>query len=222
MVLIPAGQFQMGVNDGVDGQVHTVYLDAFYMDKYEVTNAQYKKFMDATGHGAPACWDDPNLNAPDQPVVGVSWHNAKAYAEWAGKRLPTEAEWEKAARAGLTGSLYPSGDKLTRDHANYDGTGGEDRWEYTSPVGSFAPNGYGLYDMSGNVLEWCADWFSESYYSGSPKLNPDGPNSGTHRILRGGSWLSTAKYLRCARRFKFMPTAPFNSFGFRCATSQND
>jgi iron(II)-dependent oxidoreductase len=214
MVLIPAGKFQMGSNDGADREkpTHTVYLDAFYMDKYEVTNAQYRKFMEATGHSAPKHWDDANYNAPEQPVVGVCWHDAMAYAKWAGKRLPTEAEWEKAAR-GLTGKAG----KLTRDDANYDGIGGRDRWEYTAPVGSFAPNSFGLCDMAGNVLEWCADWFDDNYYSASPGQNPKGPGSGKHRVLRGGSWLSTINYLRSTNRFHFNPMAPFNSFGFRCA-----
>ena len=139
MVLIPAGEFQMGSNYGYNDEkpVHTVYLDAFYMDKYEVTNALYKKFMDATGHKAPAYWNDSSYNAPDQPVLGVSWNDAKAYAEWAGKRLPTEAEWEKAARGGLVGKKYPWGDSISHDDANYGGTGGKDKWDGTSPVGSF-------------------------------------------------------------------------------------
>jgi formylglycine-generating enzyme required for sulfatase activity len=221
MVLIPAGEFQMGSKDGETREkpAHTVYLDAFYMDKYEVTNAQYKNFMNATRHKAPKFWSDPNLNTPDQPVLGVSWYDAKAYAEWAGKRLPIEAEWEKAARGGLADRKYPCGDKLAQDTANCDGTGGADKWEYAAPVGSFAPNGYGLYDMAGNALEWCADWFDESYYSDSPKQNPKGPSSGKHRVLRGGSWLSTTGYVRCAARFKYKPAAPFNSFGFRCVVS---
>ena len=218
MVLIPAGEFQMGSSYGPDREkpVHTVYLDVFYMDKYEVTNAQYKKFVDATGHPTPGFWDDSRYNAPDQPVVGVSWHDAKAYAEWAGKRLPTEAEWEKAARGGLTGMKYSWGNRVTHDDANYAGIGSKDWWECTSPVGSFAPNDYGIYDMAGNALEWCADWSSKHYYSSSPRRDPGGPSSGTHRVLRGGSWLSTAGYLRCASRFSFNPMGPFNSFGFRC------
>lgn len=190
MVLIPAGEFQMGSVDGFDDEkpVHTVYVDAFYMDVYEVTNALYKKFVDATGHSAPECRDNSTYNAPEQPVVGVSWHDAIAYAEWSGKRLPTEAEWEKAARGGLKAKKYPWGDKLTHGDANYSGTGGKDRWDGTSPVGSFSANGYGLYDMAGNVYEWCADWYDSGYYSASPERNPTGPSSGTGRVLRGGSW----------------------------------
>jgi sulfatase modifying factor 1 len=222
MVLIPAGEFQMGdsFKEGQDNElpVHTVYLDAFYMDVYEVTNAQYKKFMDTTGYKAPAYWNDPNYNAPNTPVVGVTWYDAKAYADWAGKRLPTEAEWEKAARGGLVGKRYPWGDTISHDDANYEGTGGKDTWTYASPVGSFAPNGYGLYDMAGNVWEWCADWYDGNYYVNSPKSNPEGPDSGSYKVLRGGSWFSTDYYLlRTAYRYGYRsPTNYYGDVGFRC------
>jgi len=217
MVLIPAGEFQMGSNDGGDSEkpVHTVYLDAFYMDVYEVTNARYKKFMDATGHKAPAYWSNSKFNSPDQPVVSVSWHDAKAYCDWAGKRLPTEAEWEKAARGGLVGRKYPWGDNLTHDDANYSGTGGKDTWEKPAPVGSFAPNGYGLYDMAGNVWEWCADWYDIGYYAKSPRGNPTGPSSGTYRVLRGGSWYYGPA--TCAWRSATTSAGPpYGDGGFRC------
>jgi formylglycine-generating enzyme required for sulfatase activity len=218
MVLIPAGEFQMGSNDYDDEKpVHTVYLDAFYMDKYEVTNALYKKFMDATGHKAPVYWNNSKYNAPDQPVVGVSWHDAKAYADWAGKRLPTEAEWEKAARGGLVGKKYPWGDELTRDYANYYGNGGKDQWSGTAPVGSFDPNGYDLYDMAGNVWEWCADRYDSDYYVESPKDNPQGPSSGTYRVLRGGAWNGDdPDDLRAATRYFNEPTLTGSNVGFRC------
>ena len=229
MALIPAGDFQMGdsFNEGSSDErpVHTVYIDAFYIDVYEVTNAQYKKFMDATGYKSPPFWDDYRFNAPDRPVVGVSWHDAVVYADWAGKRLPTEAEWEKAARGGLVGKRYPLGDTITRDDANYDhwGTGGKDIWPYTSPVGSFAPNGYGLYDMAGNVYEWVADWHAPDYYAYSPGSNPKGPNSGSSRVLRGGSWHDAlaedhgTSCLRVATRYSSGPTFEFYYIGFRCA-----
>jgi len=219
MILIPAGEFQMGYNDGLDDEkpVHTVYLHAFYIDKYEVTNAQYKKFMDATGHRTPYYWDDTNYNAPNHPVVGVDWNDASAYCSWAGKRLPTEAEWEKSARGGLVGKKYPWGDTLTHDDANYYGTGGKDKWDGTSPVGSFAPNGYGLYDMAGNVWEWCADWFDSNYYASSPKSNPTGPSSGSSRVLRGGSWhYYYVFHLRVAARSYFAPSSYYFFVGFRC------
>jgi sulfatase modifying factor 1 len=224
MVLIPAGEFQMGdsFNEGWDRErpVHIVYVDTFYMDIYPVTNERYREFMDATGHNAPTFWNDPDYNRPDHPVVGVSWYDAEAYAKWAGKRLPTEAEWEKSARGDLVNKRYPWGNNLTRDDANYSGKGGKDIWKYTSPVGSFPPNGYGLYDMAGNVWEWCADWYDEKYYSISPKLNPKGSDSGKYKVLRGGSWYYDGKNgLRITYRFTSLPSLGSTFFGFRCVQS---
>ena len=237
MVLIPAGDFQMGSNKsipkaGLGKPEHTVYLDAFYMDVYEVTNGQYKKFVQATGHREPEgnllndnigyewgkLWLDKNYNGDNQPVVCVSWDDAKAYADWAEKRLPTEEEWEKAARGGLIGKEYPWGDNITHDDANYAGTGGKDIWSYTSPVGSFALNGYGLYDMTGNVWEWCADWYDDNYYANSPKSNPKGPSSGEYKVLRGGSWSFdySEAILRVAARLSQYPMGYYDTLGFRC------
>ena len=251
MLLIPAGEFQMGSNDGFrrddEKPVHTVSLDAFYMDKYEVTNAQYRLFVKETGHKEPEGsslvggslhrgfypWSDENFNGDNQPVVCVSWEDAKAYAEWAGKRLPTEAEWEKAARGGLAGKKYVWGDESTLPKgagnlvdksarkvfprleffAGYD-----DGYTYTAPVGKFEPNGYGLYDMAGNVFEWCADWFDSDYYAKSPKQNPKGPESGEARILHGGSWIAIPDYLRVAFRWSSMPQNVDDSYGFRCVS----
>ena len=128
---------------------------AFYMDKYEVANAQYRKFVQATGHRAPTYWDDDDFNQPNQPVVGVSWHDATAYAKWVGKRLPTEKEWEWAARGSLVGKEYPWGDQEpSSSRANYGSKVGK-----PTAVGSYPANGYGLYDMAGNVYEWCQDWY---------------------------------------------------------------
>lgn len=222
MALIPAGDFHMGdpFNEGGAGERprHTVYLDAFYIDIYEVTNAQYQKFMDAVGYAGPKYWNNSTYNAPDQPVVGVTWFDAVAYAEWAGKRLPTEAEWEKAARGGLVGKCYPWGDDISHDDANYSGTGGKDVWFNTSPVGSFASNGYGLYDMAGNVWEWCADWHDSGYYANSPRNNPLGPDSGRYRVLRGGSWIDAPDYLRVATRISSAPASTYDLVGFRCVS----
>ena len=217
MVQISASEFLMGSGNGKDDEkpVHRIYLDAFYMDRYEVTNARYKKFMDATGHRSPLHWDDSRYNAPNHPVVGVNWYDAQAYAKWAGKRLPTEAEWEKAVRGGLTGKKYPCGDKLAQDAANCNGASKRDEWKYTAPVGSFSPNGYGLYDMAGNVREWCADWYDS--YSSSPQNNPTGPGSGAWRVLRGGSWRCHDDCLRCANRYAYFPSETCNLIGFRCA-----
>ena len=222
MALIPAGEFRMGSNHGYRDEkpVHTVYLDAFYMDKYEVTNAQYRRFVQETGHREPEgrrpvrinryylgdekfkLWSDDDFNGDDHPVVGVKWEDAKAYAEWSGKRLPTEAEWEKAARGGPAGRKYPWGDWVTSNDGNFftvphpQGSDNRDKWKYTAPVGSFPPNGYGLYDMAGNVSEWCADWYDREYYAKSPRRNPTGPRrsrirrifEGGQHVFRGGSW----------------------------------
>ena len=233
MVLIPAGEFTMGdhFNEGDRRElpVHTVYLDAFYMDIYEVTNAQYQTFMDAKGRGKPRYWNDSRFNAPDQPVVGVRWlFDAVAYASWAGKRLPTEAEWEKAARGGLVGKRYPWGDEAPDAgglyRANYDpGNNAADGYERAAPVGSFAPNGYGLYDMAGNVWEWCNDYYGTSYYANSPYSNPFGPvgmDFGAWRVLRGGSWNNNLYPLRAAGRNGSVPDPSIASdhVGFRCVT----
>ncbi|MBI1930790.1 SUMF1/EgtB/PvdO family nonheme iron enzyme [Candidatus Poribacteria bacterium] len=226
MVLIPAGEFQMGSNDGHDDEkpVHTVYGDAFYIDVYEVTNAQYKQFIDATDHPAPKYWNDSKYNASNQPVVAVTWYDAAAYCQWAGKRLPTEAEWEKAARGGLAGKKYPWGDSIDYSVANYD-----DKVGKTTPVGSYSPNGYGLYDMSGNVWEWCMDEWNPGFYAKSPRDNPvaggiisfvnnNFTNIKTDRMVRGGSWDGTVYGVRVAGRLSLVPsTRGSNDGGFRCA-----
>ena len=231
MVLIPAGEFQMGGAYSEERPVHTVNLDAFYIDKYEVTNAQYKKFLEANPqwrkdqidrkyHNMQYLqdWDENDYpgGKGDYPVAYVSWYAAKAYAEWAGKRLPTEAEWEKAARGGLVGKQYPRGNRITHDDANYGGSFGKDFWNGTSPVASFPPNGYGLYDVAGNILEWCADWYDSEYYARSPKENPRGPSSGEIRVRRGGSWSGGPGILRVACRLHEGSDAALDDTGFRC------
>ncbi|MBI1929795.1 SUMF1/EgtB/PvdO family nonheme iron enzyme, partial [Candidatus Poribacteria bacterium] len=240
MVLIPEGWFLMGspeVKGYPDDEhpQHKVWVDAFWIDRCEVTNAQYEKFMKATGHRAPKFWNDDKFNKPDHPVVCVSWGDAVAYAQWAGKRLPTEAEWEKAARGRLVGKLYPWGNSISHDNANIMGTGGRDRWKDTSPVGSFPPNGYGLYDMAGNVQEWCADWYDDDYYSRSPERNPKGPEERQRshiideffwQVFRGGDdgYNSRGRYYggRVADRDSDVPSifisnSPYSAPGFRCA-----
>ena len=246
MVLIPAGSFEMGSVDAEadddEAPVHTVHLDAFYMDKYEVTNAQFKAFVD----GNPQ-WQKGNIEGrfhngnyldhwsgndypagkADHPVVYVSWYAAMAYAAWAGKRLPTEAEWEYAARGGLGRQKYPWGNTISPADANYDGNVGD-----TTPVGRYAANGYGLYDMAGNVWEWCLNAWVEDFYAVSG--NSRNPISGGEtiqwvldnfttistdfaRALRGGSWSYGSRYLRVAARSGFEPTGIFDDVGFRCA-----
>ena len=233
MVLIPAGEFQMGSNSGDPDEkpVHTVYLDAFFIDKYEVTVAQYKQFISATGHPEPKkCWDDPQYNQPNYPVVGVTWYDAMAYAEWAGKRLPTEAEWEKAARGGLVGKQYPWGDAAPGDdeqgRANYDFLG-HTNGKTTFPIGSFPPNGYGLYDMAGNAWEWCLDEYQQNFYAVSPRENPLAGEAlanykaiTSERVTRGGCWENYDNLIRVSNRNREHPTRIYHQ-GFRCVAQSS-
>lgn len=229
MRLIPAGEFEMGREGGTDTEpVHTIYLDAFYMDIYEVTNDLYMKFVEETGYGFPQFWTHPDFNRPNQPVVGVSWYDAAMYAQWAGKQLPTEAQWEKAARGGLVGKTYPWGDQISHDDANYQGVGGRDQWNGPAPVGRFSENGYGLFDIIGDVWEWCADAYNLTYYRMSPLKNPAGPEkrflfvendfmkASTLRVKRGASWASGIRKLHVAHREQFSPSHRSNNLGFRC------
>jgi formylglycine-generating enzyme required for sulfatase activity len=218
MVRIPAGEFVMGSDDGSGDEkpVHRVWVDAFEIDRHEVTNRRYRAFLEKTGHGAPGYWTDGRFNAPDQPVVGVSFDDAAAFARWEDKRLPTEAEWEKAARGGLAGRKYPWGDEDPAGRACYGQDGSTGR---PSAVGRYAPNGYGLFDMAGNVREWCADWRGEDYYTASPNRNPRGPSTGEYRVVRGASWDGDAYDLRCAYRLSNPPTITDYQVGFRCARS---
>ena len=246
MVLIPAGEFQMGSNDAearVNEQpVHTVHVDAFYMDTHEVTNLDFKRFVLANPQWQkdriPKALHDGNYlkhwtgnNYPggkaNHPVTYVTWYAAMAYAEWVGKRLPTEAEWEKAARGGKTGLKYPWGNTISSGRANYGSNVGD-----TTVVGNYSANGYGLYDMSGNVWEWCLDAYNADFYFSSPRNNPlsdvntlsnanliidDYTNVKSSRVLRGGSWGGNADNVRCAQRGSNTPTNTLNTYGFRCA-----
>jgi len=210
---------------------HTVYLDAFWIDKTEVTNAQYRKCVQAGDCQEPWCWDDDHFNAPEQPVVCVSWHDAQSYCDWAGAWLPTEAEWEKAAR-GSDGRVYPWGDEFDCSRGNFDDEteyddyvvpGGEgcDGYVTTAPVGSFPAGAspYGVLDMAGNVWEWVADWYGSDYYARSPSRNPQGPDSGDYKGLRGGTWFDYPERARCANRFGYNPDSGSNVNGFRCGMS---
>ena len=211
MALIPAGTFIMGSTDGDADEkpVHEVAVKSFYVDVHEVTNAQYKVFADATGRPLPPFWQ-PEFDKADEPVVGVSWHDAQAYATWAGKRLPAEAEWEYAARGGKRDVMYPWGNCLDTGAANFKSFG-------ILPVMSFPANGFGLYDMAGNVWEWCADWYGADFYAVSPAANPAGPVDGVLKVLRGGAWYCGPDEVRAANRFYAMPDARSFNVGFRCA-----
>jgi sulfatase modifying factor 1 len=222
MVLVPGGTFVMGSDEADQQPRHTVYIKAFYMDKYEVTNRKYMNFVKETGHPKPPFYKDDDFNKPDQPVVGVTYYDAMTYAHWAGKRLPTEAEWEYAARGGLENKKYPWGDEISAKICNYVPSGGKeaDGYEYTAPIGKFPPNSYGLYDMAGNAWEWCHDFYSIAYYSVSMDSNPSGPDSGYTRVVRGGSYLSiNPKYLTCASRLELKPFVQDRYYGFRCVQS---
>jgi iron(II)-dependent oxidoreductase len=213
MSIIPAGEFKMGSEYGnIDEKpVHTVYLAEFYMDIYPVTNAQYRQFIEATGTSDPRYWNNENFNQSNQPVVGVTWYDAMAYAEWSGKRLPTEAEWEKAVRGGLVGKKYPWGNEKPDDkRANFNENVGK-----TTPVGNYPANSYG-----GNVWEWCADWYDGNYYSRSPDRNPKGPDTGDYRVLRGGSWYDDVDNLRVAARVRYGLTLTDDDVGFRCVSEK--
>ena len=220
MVLIPAGYFTMGSDSGTASPKHKIWIDAFFIDKHEVTNRQYREFIEATGHPKPPFFRDRDLNKPDQPVVGVSYYDALTYTQWKRKRLPTEAEWEYAARGGLEGKQFPWGDEAVAKRCNYAPKPfrEKDGYDYSAPVGKYAPNNYGLYDVAGNVWEWCQDFYDQEYYKISPEKNPTGPDSGYTRVLRGGSWLSiNPKYLKCSSRMELKPFVQDRYYGFRCA-----
>jgi formylglycine-generating enzyme required for sulfatase activity len=213
MVLIPSGKYLMGAIKGFPDEqpLHEVYIDAFYIDTHEVTIEQYRVFLNQTNRRKPDFWF-PELDRSDEPVVGVSWHDAAAYAAWAGKRLPTEAEWEYAARGGTTEGKYPWGDKPDLSYENLSSFG-------IAPVKSFKPNGYGIYDMIGNVWEWCSDWYDKGYYNISQKENPQGPLEGKLKVLRGGAWYCDINQINITKRYNSDPTSRSYSFGFRCAKS---
>jgi formylglycine-generating enzyme required for sulfatase activity len=223
---VPAGAFWMGV-DGLQGLEderprHQVWLDAFSMDLYEVTVSRYARFMVATGRPAPLFWDTVSLGEDgNRPVIGVDWGDAEAYCRWDGRRLPTEAEWEKAAR-GTDERLYPWGNQVpAMDLANF-ALGARFSYRQTlMPVGRYekGKGPYGMYDLAGNVWEWVQDWYATSYYEKSPERNPQGPEQGQFKVLRGGSWSELPKYLLTYGRFK-LPLTTRNSYtGFRCAKS---
>ena len=227
MVEIPAGEFTMG-SDGRQAlederPMHRVWVDDISMDLHEVTTAQFAVFLTATNRLAPWQWNTVDLSQHrDRPVIGVDWSDADAYCRWKGKRLPTEAEWEKAAK-GTDGRLYPWGNQVpTKDLANF-ALGA--RFSYSQvlmPVQSYeqGKSPYGLYQMAGNVGEWVQDWYAANYYEISPDRNPQGAEQGQFKVLRGGSWSDLPKYLLTYGRFKLPPETRNSYTGFRCAKSQ--
>lgn len=259
MARVEGGAFVMGTADSFpfEGPPHRVELDSFWIDQTEVTNAQFTEFVAAAGHVTSAeeignsgvfipsnrewslvdgaDWRHPEgpdssiESRMDDPVVHMSWDDAAAYCEWAGKRLPTEAEFEYAARGGLDDADFAWGDEFNpkdQFRANTwqgyfpDEDRGEDGFPGVAPVKSFAPNAYGLYDITGNVWEWVQDWYDPNYYRVSPTRNPQGPNQGSEKVQRGGSWLCSVNYCqgyRVAARMKTARDSGLNNLGFRCA-----
>jgi iron(II)-dependent oxidoreductase len=215
--LIPSGQFIMGDDSHLPDErpAHRVHISAFRLALVPVTNAEYTSFLQATGHEAPKFWLNSRFNVPDQPVVGVTWFDAVAYCDWlssvtgAHYRLPTEAEREKAARGGAEGTQFAPGDEPS--------DGGRFAQDGPRVVGLSGPNGYGLFDMSYNVHEWCSDWYGADYYAVSPAADPTGPPSGKRRASRGGAWRHQIKYNRCAARSSLPPDFQYNDYGFRVA-----
>jgi len=215
-----------------EGPRHEIYLNAFWIDRTEVTNAQYRKCVEAGICDTPtSCdWGAPTYNdgsKADHPVVCVDWNDARTYCQWAGKRLPTEAQWEKTAR-GTDGLIYPWGDTFDGrlvnfcdvncefEHKNEDW---DDGYADTAPVGSYADgeSPYGAWDMAGNVWEWVVDWYGADYYASSPGSNPQGPSTGMEKVLRGGSWNRDWDRTRAAQRRNHNPADRASIFGFRCA-----
>lgn len=221
LVSIPEGWFWMGSETGQDNErpVHRVWVDAFHFAVCQITTADYAGFLKATRAQPPPFWDEPNFNHPQQPVVGVAWFDAVKYCDWlsacSGRRyrLPTEAEWERAARGGADGQLFPWGDAPPKSLPDY-----AKRWQKgPEPVACCPPNAFGLYDVCENVHEWCSDWYQPGYYAVSAERNPHGPETGTRRASRGGSWRHHIKGSRCAARSSIPPEFQYADYGFRVA-----
>ena len=229
MVRIPQGKFTMGrtklTSDDKttmrpqilldDRPAREVFVSGLFMDSKEVSHEQYSRFAKLTKRATPYHWLDgqPPTDLLQVPVFNVSWEDAGAYCAWKGGRLPTEAEWEKAARGGKEGLDYPLSEKLDSKAARYASAAGP------LPVGQFPPNGYGLYDMVGNVAEWCFDWFDREYYSRNENTDPQGPSTGTYKVIRGGAWSDAAKVLKLNYRNWVRPNQRTPNIGFRCAAS---
>jgi sulfatase modifying factor 1 len=221
LVRIPEGWFLMGSDAGQDneGPVHRVWVDAFDLAACQVTNADFDRFVEATGAPPAQLRRDPNFHHSEQPVVAVSWFEATKYCEWLSAvtgddyHLPTEAEWERAARGGNENRLFPWGDTPPESLPDY-----ATRWKNgPDPVARYTPHGFGLYDIGENVHEWCSDWYRADYYAISPDRNPRGPERGERRASRGGSWRHHIKVTRCAARSSIPPQFQYADYGFRVA-----
>lgn len=230
MVFIPGGRFQMGSPyKASERPVHPVQVDNFYLDIHEVTVYEFKRFCKATRRRMPK---QPKWSDDEHPIVNITWKDANDFARWSGKRLPTEAEWEYAARSNKPGTDYSTDSKQIygRSYGNiadesmlriklrfpikerYD-----DGYIHSAPVGSYPANYFSAYDLEGNVLEWCNDWYDEHYYKKGPTQNPAGPDQGTYRIIRGASWNRSGEYLRATYRSWYPKDCAFDFLGFRCA-----
>ena len=219
VVLLPGGPFERGCVKGdslcsADEQPRRIItLSPFAIGKTEVTVAQFRAFAEASGVAVP---EQPSWSGENFPVVNVTWDEAMAFCRWLGGRLPSEAEWEYAARGGVAGQRYPKGQEITHDEANFDGVGGRDEFPKAAPVASFPPNSFGLFDMLGNVWEWCQDWYREDYYAQSPQRDPQGPETGQGKVVRGGSFTSDPGRLRLSYRSSLAPDKRWLFTGFRC------
>lgn len=225
LVRISSSEFLMGSASGQDCErpVHRVWVDSFYVAATQVTNAEYDRFLRATSESPPPFWREPNFSHPQQPVAGVSWHEAARYCEWLGGqsgsrfRLPTEAEWEVAARGGLEQKQFSWGDEPPQSLPSY-----STRWQTgPEPVAQYSPNAFGLYDIGDNVHEWCSDWYDPNYYAISPDRNPRGPEQSpmktARKSSRGGSWRHHIKVARCSARSSIPPEFQYADYGFRVA-----
>ncbi len=222
MIRIPEGWFPMGSDhhQNCEAPRHQVFTDAYEIAETAVTRDQYARFLAATDWTEPRGWAEPAFADPDQPVVGVNWFDAVAYCEWLSKRedntyrLPSEVEWEKACRGGADDAPYAWGHETPESLVYFQG-----EWPGPRPVASAPANGYGLFNMGDNVHEWCADWYAPDYYTVSAERNPTGPESGSRRVSRGGSWRHTVKASRAAQRSSLPPVYRYTDYGFRLARS---
>jgi sulfatase modifying factor 1 len=221
LIAVREGWFLMGSDSGQDCErpVHRVWIDAFNLAATQVTNAEYERFVSATGYASPPFWHDQNFNHPEQPVTGVSWFDADRYCQWIALqtghayRLPSEAEWERAARGHLEQKQFPWGDEAPQSLPDY-----ATRWQTgPEPVARHAPSSFGLYNICDNIHEWCGDWYDPNYYSVSPERNPRGPDKGQRKASRGGSWRHHVKVARCSARSSIPPEFHYADYGFRVA-----